>query len=595
MTKKINNIKYKEYFALFKYIKPYKKETILGLTLTIFESILEIFIPFLMNLLLTNGVYFDSAQNKYVMNPNQLLFVSLLMVACAIIAFLSGAMSSKFIAVAGRGFGAELRKAVYKKIENFSFKNIDNFRQSSLITRLTDDNQIIQNNFCTSFRPLVRAPVQLVFSVIFSILISPSLSIVLFIAMLLIGIMYFIILKEVKPKYRKMQEESDILNQCTKEDITNVKTIKTYVKEDYEISRFNANNEELRKTSIKSYGTTSLNMPITNLIMFSTTVSLLYFGGIFVINNQYGVTVVNIASFLTYLSQSLACFRMLNNGFTQINRAEASIERTIEILDENIDIKFDNESKLKITDGEIVFSNVFFKYSLDAKNYVLNNINFHIKKGEFIGIVGPTGSGKTTLINLINRFYDVTGGELLIDKNNIKLYSENEIHKNISLCFQTAILFKGSVLDNLKFGNKCASENEVNRACKIACCYDFITKNLQDGFDFEVAEGGINISGGQRERICIARAIISNPKVLILDDSFSALDHLTEEEVKENIDRELKDVTKIVISEKISAIKNANRIFVINDGKIENVGTHRELYGKNPIYKDMCDSQKEVI
>jgi ATP-binding cassette subfamily B multidrug efflux pump len=595
MTIKIKDIKYKEYFKLLKYIRPYKKEAILGLSLTIFESILEIFIPFLMNSLLTNGVYFDNAQNKYIMNSNQLLLISLIMVGCAIIAFISGTLSSKFIAIAARGFGAELRKAVYKKIESFSFKNIDGFRQSSLITRLTDDNQIIQNNFCTSFRPLVRAPVQLVFAVIFSILISPSLSIVLFIAMLLIGIMYFILLRAVKPKYRKMQEETDILNQCTKEDITNVKTIKTYVKEDYEISRFNVNNEELRKTSIKSYGTTSLNMPITNLIMFSTTVALLYFGGIFVINGQFGVTTVNIASFLTYLSQALACFRMLNNGFTQINRAEASIERTIEVLNENIDLKFDEESILKITEGDIVFNNVSFKYSLDAQNDVLNDINLHIKKGEFIGIVGPTGSGKTTLINLINRFYDVTNGELLIDKNNIKLYSENELHKNISLCFQTAILFKGSVLDNLKFGNKYASMEDVIKACKIACCYDFITTTLQNGFNFEVSEGGTNISGGQRERICIARAIISNPKILILDDSFSALDHLTEKQVKENLDIELKDVTKIVISEKISAIKNANRIIVINEGKIENIGSHQDLYQKDPIYKDMCDSQKEGV
>jgi ATP-binding cassette subfamily B multidrug efflux pump len=588
-------IKYKEYIHLLKYMKPYKKEAILGFLFTFIESGLEIFIPFLMNMLLSKGVYFDSATNKYVMNSEQLIIISSLMVACAILAFTFGALSSRFIAVAGRGFGAELRNAVYKKIENFSFKNIDNFRQSSLITRLTDDNQIIQNNFCTSFRPLVRAPIQLVFAVIFSILISPSLSLILFIAMVMIGIMYFFIIKSVKPKYRKMQEETDVLNQYTKEAITNVKTVKTYVKEDYEISKFNVNNDELRKTSIKSYGTTSLNMPVTNLIMFSTTIALLYFGGIFVINAQYGVTTVNIASFLTYLSQALACFRMLNNAFTQINRAEASLERTIEVLDEQVDLKFDNESKLKIVDGDIIFNNVSFKYSLSAKNNVLSNINLHIKKGDFIGIVGPTGAGKTTLTNLINRFYDVTDGELLIDKNNIKLYSENEIHNKISLTFQSPVLFKGTILENLKFGDKYASFDDVVKVCKMTCCYDFITTILENGFNFMVSEGGTNISGGQRERICIARAILSNPKVLILDDSFSALDHLTESQVKENLDKELKDVTKIVISQKISAIKNADRIIVLNEGKITNIGTHNELYKIDPIYKDMCDSQKEGV
>jgi len=588
-------IKYREYLGLLKYIKPYKKEAFLGLLFTFIESGLEIFIPFLMNLLLSKGIYFDGLTNKYMISNNDLLFISLLMVGCAIIAFICGTLSSKFIAIAGRGFGAELRKGLYKKIEEYSFKNIDSFRQSSLITRLTDDNQIIQNNFCTSFRPLVRAPIQLVFAVLFSILISPSLSIILFIAMLLIAIMYFAIMREVKPKYRKMQEETDVLNQYTKEAITNVKTIKTYVKENYEISKFNINNNELRRTSIMSYGITALNMPVTNLIMFSTTVALLYFGGIFVINNQYGVTTVNIASFLTYLSQALACFRMLNNAFTQINRAEASIERTIEALDEPIDLIFNNESKLKILDGDIVFNHVSFKYSLNAKNNVLNDINLHITKGEFIGLVGPTGAGKSTLTNLINRFYDVTDGDLLIDQNNIKLYCENEIHNKVSLTFQSPILFKGTILENLKLGNKDASMDTVIRACKIACCYDFITNTIENGFDFVVSEGGTNVSGGQRERLCIARAIISNPKILILDDSFSALDHLTENKIKENIDKELKETTKIVISQKISATRNADRIIVLNEGKITNIGTHEVLYSKDPIYKDMCDSQKEGV
>ena len=237
--------------------------------------------------------------------------------------------------------------------------------------------------------------------------------------------------------------------------------------------------------------------------------------------------------------------------------------------------------------------NKFFNKGKKNEIHVLNDINLHIKKGEFIGIVGPTGSGKTTLINLINRFYDVTNGELLIDKNNIKLYSENELHKNISLCFQTAILFKGSVLDNLKFGNKYASMEDVIKACKIACCYDFIHNELKDGYNTEISEGGTNLSGGQRERVCIARALITNPKILILDDSFSALDHLTENKLKQNIDKYLKKTTKIVISQKISAIKNADKIIVLDNGTISHIGKHEDLFLIDPIYKDMCISQHE--
>lgn len=579
---------------LLKYIKPYKSECIGAMVLTIFESILEIFIPFLMNYLLTMGVYFDAPSGRYTINYTNLIFIASLMIACAILAFASGLVSVKLIAVTGRGFGAELRKATYKKIEDFSFNNIDELRQSSLITRLTDDNQIIQNAFCVSFRPLFRAPVQLVFAIVFSLIISPTLSIVLLVAMPILALSYLVILKEVKPRYRALQVGTDNLNNLTKEAIKNVKTIKSYVKEDYEIKKFNDVNDDLRKTSINSYKLSALNMPIMNLILFSTIIGILYFGGYFVINKEYNITTVNIASFLTYLSQVLGCFRMLNNVFTQINRAEASLVRTNEVLVTPIDLRFNNESKLKITSGDVVFKHVNFRYAKNAQNLVLHDINLHIKSGEFLGVVGETGSGKTTLISLINRFYDVSEGELLIDRQNIKEYNEHELHEKVSLSFQSPLLFKGTILDNLKFGNTIAPMDRIIKACKISDCYDFIMNDLDKNFSTMISEGGTSISGGQRQRICIARALINNPKVLILDDSFSALDHLTENTVKDNINKYLKDTTKIVISQKISAIKKADRIVVLKDGTISHIGTHKELYVLDPIYKDMCDLQKEA-
>lgn len=581
----------KSYKTIFKYLKPYKKEFFVALFFTIIEASLEMFVPFLMNYLLSLGVYLDNS-NRYQINKDYLILISLIMVVCAVLAFIFGTISSKFIANTGRKFGALLRVETYKKIQNFSFNNIDQLRQSSLITRLTDDNQIIQNTFCTNFRPLIRAPMLLICSIIFSLIISPILSLILFLAMLILCITYTVIITKVRPRYIQMQSTTDLLNQDTQEAIKNVKTIKSFVKEDYEISKFNNINDNLRLISNKSYGMTALSMPVMNLVIFATIIIILYVGGIFVIDEKFAITTVNISAFLTYLNQSLGAFRMINNGLTNVNRADASVNRTSEILDTEIDLQFNKDSKLKITNGDVVFQNVYYKTTKTQNNYVLNNINLNIKSGETIGIVGPTGSGKSTLVNLIDRFYDVSEGEILVSNNNVKLYNEYELHKNIGFCFQNPLLFKGTVLDNLKFGNKDASMDEVIKACKIACCYDFILNQLENGFDFMISEGGTNVSGGQRQRLCIARAIILNPKILIFDDSFSALDTLTEKTVKNNLKNELHDVTKIIISEKISTIEDADKIIVIDNGNIINIGKNDDLIENNKIYYDMVKSQK---
>ena len=581
---------FKPYKTIFKYIKPYKREFFISLFFTIIEASLEMFVPFLMNYLLSIGVYKEN--NTYHINDNYLIFISIIMILCAVLAFTFGTISSKFIAFTGRKFGALLRMETYKKIQNFSFNNIDNLRQSSLITRLTDDNQIIQNTFCVNFRPLIRAPMLLICSVIFSLIISPILSLILFIAMIILFIVYASIILKVRPKYKKMQSTTDLLNQDTQEAIKNVKTIKSYVKENYEINKFNDINDDLRIISNKSYGMTALSMPIMNLVIFSTIIVILYVGGIFVINEKFAITTVNISAFLTYLNQSLGAFRMINNGLNNVNRADASVIRVVEVMNTKIDLQFDNDSKLKVSSGDIVFKNVYYRTTENQDNYVLENINLSIKSGETVGIVGPTGSGKSTLINLINRYYDVSKGEILVSNNNVKDYSEYELHKNIGFCFQTPLLFKGTVLENLKFGNKDASMDEVIKACKIACCYDFITNKLDKGFDTEISEGGTNVSGGQRQRICIARAIIMKPKILIFDDSFSALDGVTEKIVKNNLKASLKGITKIIISEKISTIEDADKIIVIDKGKIKDIGTSKELLLSDSIYQDMHNSQQ---
>ena len=583
--------KVRYYPQLFKYIKPFKKELILAISLTIIEASLEMFVPFLMNYLLTLGVYKD-ANNQYQIDLTNLIIIASIMIVCAVLAFTLGTLSAKYVANTGRKFGAHLRFESYKKVQDFSFNNIDNLRQSSLITRLTDDNQIIQNTFCTNFRPLIRAPILLLCSIIFTLIISPQLAVFLFVPMIILCVIYIIIIRKVRPRYKEMQAQTDLLNQDTQEAIKNVKTIKSYVKEDYEISKFNSINNTLRVVSTRSYAMTSLSMPVLNLVVFSTIVLILYVGGIFVIDDKYMITTVNISAFLTYLNQSLGAFRMINNGLTAVNKADASVIRTCELLSTEIDLQFDNDSKLKIDNGDITFKNVCYKSSSKQENYVLNNINLSIKSGEFVGVIGPTGSGKSTLVNLIDRFYDASIGDILIGGNNIKEYSEYELHKNIGFCFQSPLLFKGTILDNLRFGNPDASMEEVIKACKIACCYDFIVNHLDNGFNTEISEGGTNVSGGQRQRLCIARAIVAKPKILIFDDSFSALDRVTESTLKNNLRNDLLDITKIVISQKVSTIEDADKIIVLNEGKLENVGTSEELIKIDTIYKDMVKSQK---
>ncbi len=589
MKSKSKKVRY--YPQLFKYITPFKKELILAISLTIVEASLEMFVPFLMNYLLTLGVYKD-LNNQYQIDLDNLIMIASIMVVCAVLAFVLGTLSAKYVANTGRKFGAHLRLETYKKVQDFSFNNIDNLRQSSLITRLTDDNQIIQNTFCTNFRPLIRAPILLLCSIIFTLIISPQLAAFLFGPMIILCAIYVIIIKKVRPRYKEMQAQTDLLNQDTQEAIKNVKTIKSYVKEDYEISKFNSINNTLRVVSTRSYAMTSLSMPVLNLVVFSTIVLILYVGGIFVIDDKYMITTVNISAFLTYLNQSLGAFRMINNGLTAVNKADASVIRTCELLATDIDLTFNNDSKLKIDNGDITFKNVYYKSSKKQDNYVLNDINLSIKSGEFVGIIGPTGSGKSTLVNLIDRFYDVTKGEILIAGNNIKDYSEFELHKNIGFCFQSPLLFKGTVLENLRFGNPDASMEEVINACKIACCYDFIVNHLDNGFNTEISEGGTNVSGGQRQRLCIARAIVAKPKILIFDDSFSALDRVTEATLKDNLKNNLLDTTKIIISQKISTIEDADKIIVLNEGNLENVGTSDDLIKVDTIYKDMVKSQK---
>ena len=575
-----------------RFMKPYKKEFILAIACIILESSFEVFLPFMQNILLTYGIHSED-NITYTMDINYVLMIGGIMIGISLLAFFLGVFGARFSAISCRGFGYEIRKEEYKKIQEYSFKNLDEFRASSLITRLTNDVQILSDTLCTSLRPALRAPFMLIFSLTFALIISPTLSAVFFVALVFLGVTIFSIIHVVKPRFLKIQKLLDNINRVTQESIIAIKTIKAYYKKDFEIEKFEKANKELTGVARKTLSINAFAMPIGQVANYGTMIAIIYFGGILYMQPGHAIALNDIQTFLTYVLQLLSTIMMLSNVLMAINRSTASFYRINEVIDARSEIIDKSDSKFSIKDGSLSFKNVYFKYKADAKEYVLKDINFSIKNGEFVGIIGQTGSAKSTLISLIDRFYEASEGEILISNNDIKDYSLHELREGISISFQSPLLFKGTVLENLKWGNKDATMEEIIKACKIAECYDFITKQLSNGFDTMISQGGTSVSGGQRQRLCIARAIIKNPKILILDDSFSALDKITEAKVKENLKRDLPEMTKIVISQKISAIKDADKIIVLDNGTITNIGKHDELLKTDEIYKDI-DSLQQI-
>ena len=441
-------------------------------------------------------------------------------------------------------------------------------------------------------RPALRAPFMMIFSLTFALIISPTLSIVFFVALVFLATIIFSIVRFVKPRFLKIQKLIDNINRITQESIIAIKTIKAYYKKDFEIEKFNKANEALTGTAKTTLSVNALAMPAGQLANYGTMICVIYFGGLLYMQPGHAIALEDIQTFLTYVMQLLATIMMLSNVFMAINRSTASFYRVNEVLDASSEIVDKKDSPLKLENGSLSFNNVYFKYNQNSDEFVLKNINFAIKNGDFVGIIGQTGSAKSSLISLIDRFYDASQGEIVISGHDIKDYSLYELREGISISFQSPLLFKGTVLDNLRWGNKNATMEEIEKACKIAECYDFIKNQLSDGFNTMISQGGTSVSGGQRQRLCIARAILKNPKILILDDSFSALDKITEARVKENLRKELPNLTKIVISQKISTIKDADKIIVLNNGEITNIGTHDELILKDDIYRDIDKLQQ---
>jgi len=565
-------------------MKQYKKYACLALLCIAVEAVLELMVPMIMADLIDNGV--ANGDTAYIYTKG------LQMAGCAVLALILGIGSARFSALAGQGLGANIRQAEYEKLQSYSFANIDHFRVSSLVTRLTSDVTNIQNSVSTGMRPFGRSPVMLIFASSVAFTINRTLAFVFFVALPILAVLLIIIIMNVRPLYGRMQNAIDLVNRSIQENLTAIRVVKAYVRGDYEVSKFEEVNANLKKESEKAFGIAVLNMPAMQFVMYGTIISILFIGGHLI--NAGQLKIGELTSFLSYVLLILNSLMMMSNVFLMMTRSLASASRIVEVLDEKIDITDEQAEDISVKKGSIEFDHVWFKYKKDAKEYVLSDVSFNIEAGQTIGIIGQTGSAKTTLVSLIPRLYDATKGTVRIDGIDVKKYPMRHLRDAIAVVLQKNTLFSGSLLSNLYWGNENASMGEIDEACHIACVDEFLDR-LPQGYDTDMGQGGVNVSGGQKQRICIARAILKKPKVLILDDSTSAVDTATEAKIREELANKLPDMTKIVIAQRISSVKHADQIIILDRGKVAAIGTHETLLANNRIYQEIYESQKEGV
>lgn len=565
---------------LIKLIGEYKLATILTPLSVILEVILEIYIPFLMSKIIDIGI--KNMDMVYVAK------IGALMILMALLALLFGALSGRFASVASMGFGKNVRKALFYKIQDFSFANIDKYSTPSLITRLTTDITTIQNAFMTVTRMLARSPFMLVGATIMAIKINAQLALVFIIAIPVLGAALVIISTKAFPRFKSMFKKYDALNASVQENLTSVRVVKAYVREEHENEKFGISADNLRKAQVAAERLIICNMPFMQFVMYACMIAISYFGGNMIMAGSMDAG--ELMSFISYVSQILMSLMMISFAFVGLVMSRASIARIVEVLDEEIDIT-DKEcdENLTVKDGSVEFENVSFSYSKNKDNYNVENINLKINSGETVGIIGSTGSAKTTLVSLIPRLYDVCEGRVLVGGYDVRDYKIKNLRDAVSMVLQKNVLFSGSILENLRWGDLDATDNEIENACKDACAHDFVT-SFPDGYLTDLGQGGVNVSGGQKQRLTIARALLKKPKILILDDSTSAVDTNTDSKIREAFKKQ-DDTTVIIIAQRISSVCDADKIIVLDDGKIAQIGTHDELINKDGIYKELYTLQ----
>ena len=572
-----------------KYVIPYKSAFILGPIFMIVEVLGEIILPKLMSMIINYGCGQDVTVAAK--GPAYIIGIGAVMIGTALLMMMGGVLGAYFAVKASVNFAGDLRRDVFAKVQKFSFANIEKFSTGSLVTRLTNDITNIQNVLSMGLRMLLRAPGMLIGGLIMAFIMNAKLALVFCVVIPVLIIALAFVMKTAFPRFDVMQTKIDGLNSRIQENITNQRVVKSFVRDDFEKETFDQANNELKDKTLRAMKVVILTMPIMTLAMNLTVMAVVWFGGQQILIGD--MPVGNLTAFTTYVTQILMSLMMVSMIMIQGSRAMASSHRILEVLDTDIDLNDDNVSEKDrlVTSGEIEFKNVCFRYYKKHKKNVLQNINFTAKPGEVVGIIGSTGSGKSSLVQLIPRLYDCDEGEVLVDGVNVKEYSLNHLRDGVAMVLQKNTLFSGSIMENLRWGDEEATDEQVKEAAKAAQADGFVSE-FADGYDRELGQGGVNVSGGQKQRLCIARALLKKPKILILDDSTSAVDTATEAQIRKSFSTTLKDTTKLIIAQRISSVEDADRILVMDEGQIVGQGTHKELLESCETYQEIYYSQR---
>lgn len=565
---------------LAKHLDGYRKDTIITPVFMILEVLFEMLIPLLMGSIIDDGVKKG--------DMNHIYMVGTVMVVAAGLGLFTGLMGGKYGARASAGFAKNLREAMYKNIQTFSFSNIDKFSTSGLVTRLTTDVTNIQNAFQMIIRMCMRAPASLIVAMCMAFYVNRKIAMIYLIAVLILGLILFVIIRITMKYFNQVFRRYDKLNESVQENVSAIRVVKAYAREPYEKEKFSKASDNIYRMFVKAESMIALNNPIMMFTVYTCILLISWIGANMIVVGD--LTTGNLTSLLAYCMNILMSLMMLSMIFVMVTMSIASAERIVEVLDEKADIVNPENPVMEIKDGSVDFEHVSFRYRKDAEDFVLKDIDFSVQSGETIGVIGGTGSAKSSLVNLISRLYDVDEGSIKVGGIDVREYDLEVLRNQISVVLQKNVLFSGTILENLRWGDEHASREECIRACKLACADDFIVK-MKDGYDTYIEQGGTNVSGGQKQRICIARALLKKPKILILDDSTSAVDTATDAKIRKAFREEIPETTKFIIAQRISSIEHCDRIIVMENGQVDGFGSHEELLKTNTIYQEVYESQ----